>query len=111
MSDFHYTTSVYFNDSIAYKRIEHALNIYGAFGRRRGYDADNNYGEYVSEHYRIALDGDMAFINFKEPNLDYIASIVNPILSAFFQPRGAYEVRHIETDDVIYDHDNVIYDY
>lgn len=111
MSDFHYTTSVYFKDSKAYKRIELALNIPGAFGRCRRSDDGNNYGEYVSEHYRIALDGDMAFINFKEPDLDYIASIVNPILDAFFQPRGAYEVRHEDTDDVIYDHNNVVYDY
>lgn len=115
MSGYHYTTSVYFKDSKAYKRVELALNIPGAIVRPPRYDFSeflskrhmlsfdwNNYGEFVSEHYLIALDSEKALINFREPDLDYIASIVNPILDAFFQPHGAYIVSHNETDDVIY---------
>lgn len=105
MSRFIYATTLYFCDSNAYKRIELALNLPGAFPRRGRDDhcdaRTNNYGEYKCDKYEIFLDGDCAFISFKDFDLEFVSSIMDPLADAFFHTRGSYELRNDETEEIL----------
>ncbi len=100
-----YSIDIPLCDWKAYQRIANAIGVPNAFPRKHNDDFDshksNNYGSYIAPKYSIFLDGDIAFIHFKELDLNFIASIMNPICDALLIKRGDYEITDIETGDPI----------
>lgn len=100
-----YSIDIPLCDWKAYQRIANAIGVPNAFPRKRKDDFDshksNNYGSYIAPKYSIFLDGDMAFIQFKDLDLEFIASIMNPICDALLIKRGDYEICDVETGDPI----------
>jgi len=102
---FRYTIDIPLCDYMAYQRIANAIGVPDAFPRRRRNECDcpksNNYGEYTSDKFSISLDGDMAFIYFASLDLEFMASVMNPICDALLIKRGNYTIIDDETGDEI----------
>ncbi len=102
---FCYMITIPLCDYMAYQRIANAIDVPDAFPRRRRDECDcpksNNYGEYKTDKFSISLDGDMAFIYFASLDLEFMASVMNPICDALLIKRGNYTIIDDHTDQEI----------
>lgn len=85
-----YSTTLYFSDSKAHRRIENALSI-----------KFNNLAIYENDKYKLIINHDSILVEFHEYCATFMLSILNAINDALLLDIKSYEITDENTNEII----------